>query len=142
MPNVGQVLKEEIRRVARREVRIEGGTLRRQIRALRQTVRAQAEVIARLEKAVPSPAPPTAAGKATAEETPVRRRWTPASIKRQRARLKLSQREFSEILKVSANTVARWEAGTSHPRQSHRTNLARLRGLGIRKVRKMLDGKG
>ena len=142
MPNVGQILKEEIRRVARREVRAECDSLKQQVRVLRDTVKAQAKLIASLGKAAASPAAPTARSEAPEEEAPVRRRWTPASIKRQRARLKLSQREFSDVLKVSANTVARWETGTSSPRPTHRTNLDKLRGMGIRAVRKMLGGEG
>ena len=141
MPNIGQLLKDEIRRIARREIRAGSEPMRKQIRALRETVRAQQKTIARLEEAATSPSAPAAAVEAPTEETPVRRRWTPASIKRQRSRLRLSQRELSQILGVSANTVARWETGTSHPRPAHRVSLEKLRGLGVRAARRMLNAE-
>ena len=46
MPNVEQVLKAEIRRIARSEIKTQSEPLRKQIRALKEMVRKQRETIA------------------------------------------------------------------------------------------------
>ena len=141
MPNIAQVLKAEIRRIARSEVRAECTTLKNQVRTLRETLNAQKQTIARMENALSQQSTRAAAAalESSAEEQP-KVRLTSASIKRQRTRLKLSQQEMGQLLDVSTNTVVRWEAGTSKPRARHRADLANLRNLGIRTVRKMLEG--
>ena len=65
-------------------------------------------------------------------------RLTPSSIKKHRKRLKLSQSELSQLLNVSTNTVVRWEAGTSIPRDAYRPGLAELRTMGIKEVKTLL----
>ena len=77
---------------------------------------------------------------APGEEEPTRARVTPASIKRHRLRLNLSQAELSELLSVSTNTIVRWEKGMSSPRSHHRTALLRVRDMGRRDVVRILEG--
>ena len=142
MPNVAQVLREEITRLARKEVRASCDPLRKQVRSLRQTVKNQQEIITRLDKALAKMAnlsTGTSASLYAPEESETRARVTPASIKRHRGRLRLSQAELGALLDVSTNTIVRWEAGTSRPRIQHRAALIRLRDLGVREVRKMLE---
>ncbi len=132
MPDVAQVLKAEIRRVARSEVKGQIAAVKGQIRVLKKTVRMQRDTIAQLQRALSERCRREAADATPAESTSAR--ITPASIKRHRLRLKLSQRELGQLLGVSTNTIVRWEAGTSMPRAKHRTHLAELRGLGRRAV--------
>ena len=139
MPNIALVLKAEIRRIARREIRLEYDALKKQVNGLKKSVRVQAQAIAKLEKTLaknPDQSVPAALdGPAAKARTS---RITPMSIKRQRTRLKLSQSELGQLLKVSTNTIVRWEAGTSKPRPIYHNRLADLRGMGIRTIRKML----
>ena len=65
-------------------------------------------------------------------------RLSSTSIKKHRKRLKLSQGELGQLLSVSTNTIVRWEAGTSKPRDTYRSGIARLRNMGIREARKLL----
>ncbi|MCH7891697.1 MAG: helix-turn-helix transcriptional regulator [Gemmatimonadetes bacterium] len=98
--------------------------------------------IAKLDKALAKMANLTTSSSAslyTPEQEETRARVTPASIKRHRSRLKLSQAELGTLLDVSTNTIVRWEAGTSNPRVQHRAALIKLRDLGRRDVTKMLD---
>ena len=142
MPNVAQVLREEITRLARKEVRTECDPLRKQVRTLRQTVKGQQETIAKLEKALGKMATlstDTSASLYAPEEEETRARVTSASIKRHRNRLKLSQAELGTLLDVSTNTIVRWEAATSKPRVQHRAALIKMRDLGRRDVTKMLE---
>ena len=142
MPNVAQVLREEITRLARKEVRTACDPLRKHLRTLRQTVKSQQETITKLDEALAKVAtlsPDTSASLSAPEEEDTRARVTPASIKRHRNRLKLSQAQLGTLLDVSTNTILRWEAGTSKPRDQYRGRLLKMRDLGRRDVTKMLE---
>jgi len=142
MPNVAQVLKEEITRLARKEAKAQADPLRQQVRSLRRTVRRQEETIERLDKALKKMVSQGGSGAKTGlyapDGEPTKARVTPTSIRRHRLRLSLSQAQLGQLLGVSTNTVVRWEAGSSSPRAHHRTALIRLRDLGVRDVKKML----
>lgn len=145
MPNVAQVLKDEISRVARKEIRASCDPVRKQVQTLRRTVREQQAKIAKLEKSLAKMVAQTAPETGSALYAPEdgqqeksRARATPASIRRHRHRLGLSQAELGALLSVSTNTIVRWEQGTSTPRAQHRTALLRLRDMGVRDVRRIL----
>lgn len=145
MPNIAQVLKDEISRLARKEIRAACDPLRKQVRSLRDRVKQQEAAVAKLEKALSratSQSTDTRAGLYdTKDKEPVTRaRATPASIRRHRHRLGLSQADLGELLGVSTNTVVRWEAGTSKPRAQHRGALIKLRDLGVRELKQMMEG--
>ena len=109
MPDVAQVLKAEIRRVARSEIKGQIAAVKGQVKALKKTVRMQRETIAKLEKALTTPmSSPRSVQTADDGKTA---RITPASVKLHRLRLKLSQRQLGQLLGVSTNTIVRWEAG-------------------------------
>ncbi len=149
MPNLATLLKEEIGKIARKEVQD-------QVRELKKTVREQRDALARLEKKIgpvkakaaakPAAAKPAATKPATAKarKTPEgakkkQIRIAPDTIKKHRKRLKLSQAELGELLNVSTNTVLRWEAGTSKPRSKHLPRLDQLRSISMREVKKQRD---
>ena len=142
MPNIATLLKEEISKIARKEVQD-------QVRELKQTVREQRDAINRLEKQVGSAkaAAKSAAAKPAAKvrkpagigDRRKQRRIAPNTIKKHRKRLKLSQAELGEILNVSTNTVLRWEAGTSKPRRKHLPGLDELRTISMRELKKKLS---
>ena len=142
MPTLAALLKEEISKIARKEVQD-------QVRELKQTVRAQRDAIARLEKQLgsakaktatkPAAAKPAAkVRKASAGDKRKQLRIAPNTIKKHRKRLKLSQAELGQLLNVSTNTVLRWEAGTSKPRSKHLPGLDQLRTISKRELKKQL----
>ena len=142
MPDIVKVLKDEVSRLARKEIRSACDPLYKQLQVLKKTVRDQRDTIAKLQKnlarlEVRTPSPSQVIKEEQNEADNVR--ISPASIKRHRKRLKISQTEMGKLLKVSTNTVVRWEAGTSKPRAQYRPGLARLRDLGIKNVRKLLE---
>ena len=149
MPSIATLLREEISKIARKEVQD-------QVRELKQTVREQRDAIARLEKQVgsakakaatkpaaakPAAAKPAAKVRKPAGDTDRRKqlRIAPDTIKKHRKRLKLSQAELGKILNVSTNTVLRWEAGTSKPRSKHLPGLDQLRTISKRELKKQLS---
>ena len=142
MPNIATLLREEISKIARKEVQD-------QVRELKQTVREQRDAIARLEKQIGSAkaATKSAAAKPAAKvrkpagdgDRRKQLRISPNTIKKHRKRLKLSQADLGEILNVSTNTVLRWEAGTSKPRRKHLPGLDQLRTISMRELKKKLS---
>ena len=144
MPNVAEVLKQEITRLARKEARAGYAQLKKQVSNLTATVSKNKKTITQLEKNLSRLSAQLAKGgksvEALSEETQPKARITSSSIKRQRARLKLSQAQFGKLLNVSTNTIVRWEAGKSAPRARHKAEIAKLRDLGIREVKKTLAG--
>ncbi len=144
MPSIATLLREEISKIARKEVQD-------QVRELKQTVREQRDAIARLEKQLGSTkakattksaaAKPVAKARKPAGDGDRRKqlRIAPNTIKKHRKRLKLSQAELGEILNVSTNTVLRWEAGTSKPRRKHLPELDQLRTISMRELKKQLS---
>ena len=143
MPNLAVLLKDEMGRLARKEVRTSCGPLQAQLRALKKTVRPQRDTISRLEKAIgqlmaisATPSEKILSAPDVGDSGQIR--LSASSIKKHRKRLKLSQTELGKLLNVSTNTIVRWEAGTSKPRAAHRPGIAQLRTMGVREVKKML----
>ena len=147
MPNIAAILKQEISRVARREVRSLTKSLhkasaqyRRDIADLkRRNSKAQAE-IARLERLNGHALPLK-----TTEADGANVRFSVKGVKSQRKRLGISAAEYGKLIGVTAATVYNWEHGTSKPRRIQLATLAGLRGLGMGEVKQRLEqmnGKG
>jgi DNA-binding transcriptional regulator YiaG len=143
MPNLAAVLNDEIRRLARKEVRAASDPLQDQIRELKKNMRLQRDTISHLQKQLSqlkavSAKPSENMLKTLDSGDAGQVRLSSTSIKKHRRRLKLSQGELGQLLSVSTHTIVRWEAGTSKPRHTNRSGIARLRNMGIREVRKLL----
>jgi DNA-binding transcriptional regulator YiaG len=129
VPNIASVLKEEIARVARKEVRSETETLKKtsgqyrsDIAALKRRVVALEKLVASLGKAKPT------APKRPEQSSPMR--YSAKGLIAQRQRLGLSGPEMALLLGVSAQTVYNWEAGKSRPRQQQMMAIAAVREMG------------
>ena len=140
MPNIASILKDEIVRLARKEVRKEVEGLRRasaqyrsEIAALKRQVVALEKQQARLSKAG---AKKGAAG--TEEEPPTKVRFGASGFAKQRQKLGLSAAEMGTLLGVSAQTVYHWESGKTRPRQGQLAAIASVRGMGKKAIRAAL----
>lgn len=110
-----------------------------QVRELKRIVRQQRDAIARLEKQIGSAKAKAAkASKAPAGDERKQPRIAPNTIKKYRMRLKLSQAELGKLLNVSTSTILRWESGKSKPHSKHLPELAQLRSMSLRDVKKQL----
>lgn len=143
MPNIAQLLKDEISRLARKEVRAASAPLQQQIRELKKTNRQQREAIDLLLRRVDqlqalTSSPTDKILKAPAIEDDRQIRLSGNSIKKHRKRLGLSQGELGQLLNVSTNTVVRWEQDKSKPREAYRAGIVQLRTMGVREVKKLL----
>jgi len=142
MANIGTLLKSEISRVARKELRGEIQSLKKSIssyrsqiadlkrrtQALEQQVKRQGKVVA---KAVPAKAEDDGGGKI---------RFSAKGFAAQRQRLGLSAAALAQILGVSALSVYKWESGKTRPRAKQLEAIATLRGMGKREAAARLAG--
>ncbi|MCX7007164.1 MAG: helix-turn-helix domain-containing protein [Kiritimatiellaeota bacterium] len=130
MPNIMAALKQEITRLARKELRSQTHVLqkmsvqyRRNIADLkRQTAKLQGQVVV-LEKAVLKQVPPlvTDAGQKI--------RFTAKGLLSQRKRLDLSAADYAKLVGASAISIYKWESGKVRPRQAQVAALAAVRGM-------------
>ncbi len=142
MPNFASVLRDEIRRLSRKELRVQlepitkRGTeqrkaiaeLRRQVASLERKVHfLEGRERGRLKKA-PTPA-------AAAESV----RFSPKWVSADRKRLALSAREYALLVGVSTLTIYNWEHGKSRPQAKPLAAWAEIRGIGKREAMKRLE---
>jgi DNA-binding transcriptional regulator YiaG len=141
MPNVLTVLKEEITRLARKELRNQTESMkkasaqhRRDIVILkRQVAELQRKVSQRGEQASRKSAAPADDGDTT------RVRFTAKGLHSQRIRLGLSAGNFARLVGVSPKSIYDWERGVTRPRKRHLSALASLRDVGKREARSRLE---
>ena len=138
MTKLQQVLNDEIRRLAHRELSGVIKELKSQLVEMRKTLREQNLRIKTLEKLQPVPEVKPAA-LPDAPEKPVR--VTPERIRKWRTKLKLSQIQYAGLLGVNVLSVNHWESGKTEPRESQKQKIAQLRDLGKRELRKLMADK-
>ena len=148
MPNIAAVLREEISRLSRKEIRgqIDAtrkattqhrhhlATLKRQVAQLERQVALLARKVSDTRQAV------------SAVSTAPRQRFVAKGLRSQRRRLGLSAMEYGKLLGVSAQSVYNWERELASPRAAQLSRLAALRGIGKRqaaeRLQELRSGKG
>lgn len=136
MPNIGAVLREEIVRVCRKEIRQQvepvrkaSAAYRREIAALKRQITTLERQATALAKQATKRAPEVAAADS---DRPMR--FVAKGLVSLRARLGLSAEDFARLMGVSGQSVYNWEKGKTTPRKEQLTALASLRGLGKREA--------
>jgi len=132
MPNIVSVLRSEISRIARREVRAETEGLKRQSAQYRSHIAALRRQVADLEKLLRKQskgagATPTVATNEVTARTGLR--FRPKGFATHRKRLGLSAAHAGALLGVSGQTVYHWETGKAKPRASQLTRIDAFRKL-------------
>lgn len=140
MPNLQQLLSEEIRRLARKEIKNELGELRKQLVLMRKIIIEQNRRIKMLEKMISVPAKPElSAPEVSAEAKSVR--ITAKQIRALREKLGLSQGKFAVLLGVNLNSVRYWESEKVEPREAQKRKVAAIRDMGKRELAKLMKEK-
>ncbi len=145
MPNIASLLKQEIARVARKQVRGETETLKKSSSHYRSEIAQLKRRIDALESQLRRVAKGTAqrgAPAAEALEQGPQIRYSAKSLRSQRKRLGLSAASLAKLLGVSALSVYKWESGTTRPRAKQIEAIATLRGMGRRDAQKRLEELG
>jgi DNA-binding transcriptional regulator YiaG len=144
MPNIGTLLKQEITRLSRREIRGQVQTTkkassqyRRQIAALKRQVATLERQMALLQRRVLGASPAAANG-----STNQKVRFVAKGLKSHRNRLGLSATDYGRLVGVSAQSVYNWEQGHASPRAEQVKMIATLRGIGKREAQARLDQLG
>jgi DNA-binding transcriptional regulator YiaG len=132
MPNIATVLKGEISRIARKEVRAETESLKKQSAQYRGHIAALRRQVADLEKLLRKQskgarAAPVVAADDGAARTGLRFRTKGFAAHRQR--LGLSAAQVGALLGVSGQTIYHWEAGKAKPRAGQLPRIDALRKL-------------
>lgn len=146
MPNIASVLKQEITRLAAKEVRIAINPLRKEKVALKKAVRdlrARVDLLeqeAQLLKAEQDRSKKLVIGALPAKELAIR--ITAKGMRSMRKKLRLTQTEFATLLGVSTPAVSQWEkkTGALKVRDETKKAIFGVRDLGAREARRRLDG--
>ena len=141
MPNIGTVLKSEISRVSRKEVRGETQGLKKSVAQYRAQIADLKRRMQSLERQVSRLGKVTAqsAGVDVVEEPARQIRFSAKSLLAQRRRLGLSAAALARLLGVSALSVYKWESGNTRPRAKQIEAIAALRSMGKREVAQRLE---
>ncbi|HEY1140010.1 MAG TPA: helix-turn-helix domain-containing protein [Lysobacter sp.] len=139
MANFATLLKTEIARLARKEVRTEVESLRKASTAYRREIAELKHKVAQLERGlkVASRALPAAPKVEPVESS--RARVTAAGIRTMRSKLGLSAADFGKLAGVSGQSIYHWEQEKSVPRKSQLPKLIALRGLGKKEALARLE---
>lgn len=133
MPNIAKVLREEIQRLAKRQVRAELRPVRRDTVRLKKNVaelRRQMAALTRTSRDLVKKVTPVVAIKEIeqATEKAAKLRPTSKSLKKLRARLGLTQAQFGKLLGVSGQAVVQWGSREGRIR-IRKTTLSALAGI-------------
>jgi DNA-binding transcriptional regulator YiaG len=139
MANIGVLLKQEIRRLARKEIKLTHPGLKKDLTVLRRSLSRLSKQVKSFEKVT------TEFRQKKLEDLKVPTgevkgaRFNARLIAKLRSRLRLTRNEFSTLAGVSSNTVYLWESGKILPSRKAKAVLAGLRKLRVRESKKLLE---
>ena len=137
MSTFANQLKNEISRLAKKEVRAETQALKKASTQYRSEIAALKRRIAGLEAQIKKQGKGAALVKAaeqTDEESGTSHRFRVAGFAALRKKLNISAAEMGKLMGVSAQSVYHWETGKTKPRASQLAAIAAVRKLGKRAV--------
>jgi DNA-binding transcriptional regulator YiaG len=136
MPNLAVTFRQEITRLARREIRSQtrglrktSAQFRRNIAELKRHASELKSEVARLERRVGKDVAPQ-----ITEAESAKVRFTANGVISQRRRLGISAADYGRLIGVASRTIYQWEHGASRPRRAQLTALASIRRLGKREA--------
>ena len=141
MSNLASTLRDEISRLARKEIRQQVDPLKKSNAQLRRTVASLKSELAELQRTMrflqtrekrrlEAPPQPN-------ESKAVR--FSPNWLKADRRRLGLSAEDYGRLVGVSSVTIYSWESGKSKPSAQRLAAWAEVRGIGKREARQRLE---
>ena len=134
MPNIGSILKQEISRLARREIKQQTAALHKAAASYRRDIAALKRQVVTLERIT------NAQNKRLKKATPVvaepdtALRFRADGFKTLRKKLGLSAEQTGKLLGVSGQSVYAWETKRSTPRRTQLPAIATLRKMGKREA--------
>jgi DNA-binding transcriptional regulator YiaG len=140
MPNLAVLMKDEISRLSRKEIRREvlplkrsAATYRREIAALKRTVAA----LERRAKSLAKAAAPREGSSTATDGTPIR--FVSKGLVSLRKRLGISAADLARLLGVSMQSIYNWEHRKATPRKEQVVAIAALRSIGKKEAHERLQ---
>ncbi|MEO6032603.1 MAG: helix-turn-helix transcriptional regulator [Burkholderiaceae bacterium] len=148
MTNLASVLKSEVARLARKQLRAETESLKKSVAAQRSEIAALKRRTSELEKALKAlvrtttrvankPVRSVESEQEDAEASQFR--FRAQGMANNRKRLGLSAEDFGLLVGTTGQSVYSWESGKSKPRPRNLAAIAALRGVGKREVAARLE---
>jgi DNA-binding XRE family transcriptional regulator len=140
MPNIGAVLRDEVTRLARKEIRQQVGVTRKATIQHRRDIAELKRQVRLLERQVAALSRRAVTARAAAPEVDPARglRFGAKALATQRKRLALSAADFGKLVGVSGQSIYNWEHGTAKPRAAQLAAVAAIRPLGKREAQARL----
>ena len=145
MPNIATLLKDEIKRLSRREIRTTTDSLKKasgqhraDVAALKRRLDAVERTLKQLVKLFARSGSASSASPDTAPSKPIR--YSAKRFLVHRQRLALSAADAGFLLNVSPQTVYNWETGKTRPSPGQMPVIAAFRKLTKRHAREILNG--
>jgi DNA-binding transcriptional regulator YiaG len=141
MPNIATAFREEILRLARKEIRMQTSVLKKASAQYRRDIAELKRRIAELQRKV-SLLEKQARKELSAQPAEVdieQVRFSAKGLRSHRQRLGLSAADYGKLIGVTGQTIYSWERETSRPRRQQVARIAALRHLGKREARGRLE---
>ena len=143
MGKIESMIKSEIQRLARREIRSTFRPLKREVRSMRLKLSGLMKgfgTLNRITKEQVQRASEQFKLESSPEEIKIAR-FSPARIRALRLKKGLSQKELGMLIGVSLGTVVLWEKGKITPKAERKGALIALRKLKKREIKRVLAEK-
>ena len=139
MPDFKQTFQDEVRRLARKELK----ALDEKIAEQKKTINALLKRVNELEKkqAAPAAAAVKTAAAPAEEEKGRKIRFSAKSLQKFRKKYAISQKALAALLEVTPFTVSHWEIGKNRPRTAQIAAFYSLMKLGKRKLYALIAEK-
>ena len=137
MPNLSTILKSEITRLARKEIKAAVDPVRKTSAGQRKEIAELKRQLAALQRDLKASLKPSKVLKQEGEASGSTR-FSAKGLKSLRAKLGLSAGEFGLLVGASGQSIYKWETGKAVPRASQQAALASVRGIGKREAAKRL----
>jgi DNA-binding transcriptional regulator YiaG len=142
MSSFAAAIKNEVVRLARREIKAAVGPMRKQLSAQRSAIaelkRRVAELEQRTKRIARVSKSAVRAGDASPESASSAR-FSAKGLKSLRGRLGLSAADFGTLAGVSGQSVYNWEAGKTRPQRAQLEAIQALRSIGKREAAARLE---
>jgi DNA-binding transcriptional regulator YiaG len=140
MPNIAALLKTEISRLSRKEIRKEVQTLRAASTAYRREIAALKRALASLERRTKQMGK-TLPSQADADGAPIEKqtRFIAKGLRSLRTRLGLSAPDLARLIGVSTQSIYNWELKKASPRSAQVSAITALRSIGKKEAQERLE---
>lgn len=142
MPNFAALMKDEFRRLARREARSLIRSLKRIVAQHRRDLAGLKRLAPRLARSVAfleSRESQRVSEPQVSEKIVENSRFSPKWLKSHRARIGLSASDYARLIGVTALTIYNWESGKGKPTKARLAALVSVRKIGRREALKRLE---